>query len=103
MPRLQIVRDAGRLVADEFASVPHHPLQRLVRAAREVPGLQVQLVIAPGRRYVRVTNAQMPTLAEEIECGQTGFVWPWGDPLAPLDDIDQAVAALRRVVLGAEA
>ncbi|REE97849.1 hypothetical protein [Thermomonospora umbrina] len=53
--------------------------------------------------YLRVFNPDAAKLAEDVGCrieddGDHWFWWSWGNTIAPADDIDGTVKAIKRVI-----
>jgi hypothetical protein len=62
-------------------------------------GYQTSLVARPGQRaYLQVRNPQAQVLTERIHIEGEFFVWSWGQPVAPRDQVAEAVDRLDRVL-----
>lgn len=60
-------------------------------------------VVAGRRPALKVANPDTPTLSERVLCGPAAdgslcFWWPWGQPIASVDDVEAAAGRIMHVL-----
>jgi hypothetical protein len=81
-------------------------LERLAEALSG-HGCSAELVRKSASPYLRVANAQTPTLNERVLCYQAGdgswvFWWPWKQPIGSVDDLETVARKLAAVLRSVE-
>lgn len=71
-------------------------------------GFRTELAGKTVRPYLRVANADAPTLNERVLCYQAGdgswvFWWPWQQPIGSVDDLQAVVGKIADVLRSVEA
>jgi hypothetical protein len=82
-------------------------LERLAEALTR-NRLSARLVDERSKPYLKVANADTPTLNERVLCYQTGdspwaFWWPWEQPIGSVDDLELVVSRIALVLRSVEA
>jgi hypothetical protein len=100
--------DHPQAPADPLDDPAHAPdgiraLGELAQALHDL-GLEARLVKSATRpAFVRAKDPAAPALAEDITCDHDpdrglSFFYSWGDPIAPVQDMDVAADSVRRVL-----
>jgi hypothetical protein len=84
-------------------------LGHLERLADELKqrGFTTELVGAISKPYLRVANADTPSLNERVQCDRADdnswvFWWPWKQPIGSVDDLDSVVGKIAAVIRSVE-
>jgi hypothetical protein len=77
-------------------------LKRLA-AALDPQACTADLTGAVSRPYLTVACAGTPTLNERVFCGpgpdgSWAFLWPWDQPIGPVDDLDAVAGKIAEVL-----
>jgi hypothetical protein len=85
-------------------------LAHLGKLAEELTsnGLVAELVGKVSKPYLKVANADTPTLNERVLCqqcddGSWSFWWPWRQPIGSVDDLETVVGKITSVLRSVEA
>jgi hypothetical protein len=70
-------------------------------------GFVTELVSNVSKPYLRVANAETPTLNERVLCARTSddawvFWWPWKQPIGSVDDLAAVVEKIAAVLKSVE-
>lgn len=81
-------------------------LERLTEELRQ-RGFRTELLGKVAKPYLRVANAETPTLNERVLCYQAGdglwaFWWPWQQPIGSVDDLETVVGKIAEVLRSVE-
>jgi hypothetical protein len=84
-------------------------LVHLERLADELKrhGFRAEPLSGVSQPYLRVANAETPTLNERVLCYQADdsswvFWWPWKQPIGSVDDLDAVIAKIAAVLRSVE-
>jgi hypothetical protein len=84
-------------------------LKHVERLADELKqrGFTIELVGAISKPYLRVANAETPTLNERVLCHQADdnswvFWWPWKQPIGSVDNLALVVGKIAAVLRSVE-
>jgi hypothetical protein len=91
-------------VATHYEQLAH--LEHLAEALSG-HGFTAELVSKSAKPYLRIANAETPTLNERVLCyqaddGSWAFWWPWKQPIGSVDELDAVIAKIAAVLRSVE-